>query len=79
MLSQYINAAMAHAAVDRLDDGDYYGEIPELPGVWATGPTSGACLDALREVLEEWLLIGLRHDAAIPPIDGLDLTVHRVA
>ena len=80
MLTQYITAAMGHAAIEHLaDDGHYYGEIPELPGVWATGPTPEACRTTLREVLEDWLLIGLRHNATIPPIDGYDLAVHEVA
>ncbi len=80
MLSQYIDAAMKHAATEYLtDDGMYYAEIPELPGVWATGPTIDECKATLREVLEEWLLIGLRRNATIPPIDGVDLAVHEVA
>lgn len=80
MLTKYITAAMGHAAIEHLaDDGHYYGEIPELPGVWATGPTPEACRATLREVLEDWLLIGLRHNATIPPIDGCDLAVHQVA
>jgi|tagenome__1003787_1003787.scaffolds.fasta_scaffold20090825_2 predicted RNase H-like HicB family nuclease len=80
MLTQYITAAMGHAAIEYLsDDGLYYGEIPALPGVWATGPTPEACRATLREVLEDWLLIGLRHNATIPPIDGFDLAVHGVA
>jgi predicted RNase H-like HicB family nuclease len=80
MLSQYLDAAMQHAAIEYLtDDGMYYGEIPELPGVWATGETTDACRVTLREVLEDWLLVGLRHTATIPPIDGIDLAVHKVA
>jgi predicted RNase H-like HicB family nuclease len=80
MLTRYINAAMEHATVEVLtDDRSYYGEIPELPGVWATGPTPEACRATLREVLEDWLLIGLRHNATIPPVDGVDLAIHEVA
>ena len=38
MLTEYIEAAMRHARIERLpESGQYYGEIPETPGVWATG------------------------------------------
>ena len=37
MLTTYIQAAMQHATYEWLpEDGLYYAEIPELPGVWAT-------------------------------------------
>ena len=37
MLSNYIEAAMKHAKFEWLDsDRAWYGEIPDLPGVWAT-------------------------------------------
>jgi hypothetical protein len=43
MLSKYIQAAMHRATYDILeDDRSFYGEIPELPGVYATAETCGA-------------------------------------
>lgn len=39
MLTDYINAAMALAKYELLEDGSYYGEIEALPGVWADGTT----------------------------------------
>ena len=44
MLTAYIAAAMRHAQIKQLtESGQYYGEIPETPGVWATGGTEQAC------------------------------------
>jgi predicted RNase H-like HicB family nuclease len=79
VLTAYIEAAMRHARFDYLDDDrEWYGEIPELPGVWATGATEAAARDELRSVLEDWLLVGLRLGHAIPPIDGYTLQVAMV-
>lgn len=74
MLTAYIAKALAHASFDGLDDGQWYGEIPLCPGVWATGDSQEACRKELQEVLEEWLLLKLRaNDSDIPVIDGIGL------
>ena len=40
MILAYIEKALAHAWYEIIEDRDpYYGEVPELAGVWATGPT----------------------------------------
>ncbi|WP_416672330.1 type II toxin-antitoxin system HicB family antitoxin [Egbenema bharatensis] len=60
MLSKYIQAAMYCATYEILeDDRSFYGEIPELPGVYATAETLRQCRDRLQEVLEGWILLGL--------------------
>jgi predicted RNase H-like HicB family nuclease len=80
MLTEYIKAAMAHAAIEYLsDDGVYFGSIPGLDGVWADGPTADACRTTLQEALEEWLMVSLAKQLPIPPIDGHELAVTRVA
>jgi predicted RNase H-like HicB family nuclease len=49
MLTAYIQAAMRHARYEWLpEDGLYYAEIPELPGVWATSPERDDVPAALR-------------------------------
>ena len=74
MLTTYIEAALRHAIVERLpDDGSYYAEIPGFPGVWATGQAAYECLQELREVLEDWIVLQLRKNAALPDVDGLAL------
>jgi len=76
MLTEYIKAAMRHARYEILpEDGGYYGEIPELPGVWANSDALEACREELREVLEDWIALGLAQGSPIPPIDGIAITV----
>jgi predicted RNase H-like HicB family nuclease len=80
MLTEYINAAMRHARYEILpEDGGYYGEIPELPGVWANADTLEACREELREVLEDWIALGLAQGSPIPPIDGVAITIKQPA
>jgi predicted RNase H-like HicB family nuclease len=44
MFSDYVAAAMRHATYEIINDPElYYGHIPELHGVWATGTTLAAC------------------------------------
>jgi predicted RNase H-like HicB family nuclease len=62
MFTQYLNAAMQRARFEILSDGAHYGEIPCLQGVWACGETLGACRNELQEVLECWLVLGLKID-----------------
>lgn len=74
MLTAYINAAMASAYYELLpEDKTFYGEIPGLQGVWANAETLEACRQELQEVLEDWLLVGLRLGHAIPVLDQIDL------
>ena len=61
MLTAYINAAMRNAHYELLDSGEgYIGKIPGLQGAWANADTLEACRDELREVLEEWIILGLK-------------------
>ncbi|MGI8551967.1 MAG: type II toxin-antitoxin system HicB family antitoxin [Dehalococcoidia bacterium] len=76
MLREYIEAAMRHAQYERLsDDRSFYGDIPQLPGVWANAATLKETQQELREVLEDWILLGLSRDDRLPAIDGIALTV----
>jgi predicted RNase H-like HicB family nuclease len=75
MLLQYIQAAMRKAAYKMLPDNEgFFGEIPGFPGVWANATTLEQCRDELQSVIEDWILLKLRHnDKDFPNIDGLDL------
>lgn len=75
MLIDYIQAAMGHATFKTYPDGTYFGEIPGLQGVWATGPTLEACREELQEVLEDWIKIGLYLHHTLPVVDGIDVNV----
>jgi len=80
MLTAYINAAMRSAHYDILEGGEgYIGKIPGLQGVWANADILEACRDELREVSEEWIILGLKMNHRIPVIDGLELNLEKVA
>ena len=55
MLTAYIQTAMQQAQYKILEDGSYFGEIPDFQGVWASEQTLEDCRRILQEVLEEWL------------------------
>jgi len=38
-----------------------------------------ACRDELQEVLEEWIIVGLKMGHTIPAIDGIGLEAREVA
>lgn len=72
MLIEYINAALAKAKYEIVeDDGSIYGYIPRLKGVWANATTLEACRDELKSVLEGWILVGVRFGDKLPAIDGI--------
>jgi predicted RNase H-like HicB family nuclease len=76
MLTAYINAAMRKARYEILPDGEgYFGNIEGLQGVWANGDTLEACREELQEVLEEWIIFGLKKGHYLPEIDGISLNV----
>jgi predicted RNase H-like HicB family nuclease len=67
MLIEYIEAALARAKYEIIrDDEPYYGEIPNLKGVWATGRTLEECRKRLSEVIEGWIIIRLKKGLPIP-------------
>jgi len=44
MIEEYIHKALEKAKYEIIKDKEpYYGEIKELPGVWATGKTLEEC------------------------------------
>jgi predicted RNase H-like HicB family nuclease len=79
MLTAYIASALKHAEYKRLGDGQWFGEIPLTPGVWATGQSVEETREELRSVLEDWILIGLRKGETLPVIDNIDLSIHSAA
>ncbi len=76
MFAEYIKAAMDKATYEIIDDPEpFYGEIPELRGVWATGKTLEACRDSLMSALEDWIAFRLRTGRSIPSIGGASIVV----
>ena len=79
MITDYVEAAMRHAKYETLEeDGVYYAEIPELPGVWASTNERDDLEAELREALEGWIALGLRLNHPIPEIDGVRIDVELV-
>jgi predicted RNase H-like HicB family nuclease len=69
MIVEYIEAALARANYEIIrDEEPYYGEVPELKGVWATGKTLEECRKKLAEVIEGWIIIRLKKGLPIPPL-----------
>jgi predicted RNase H-like HicB family nuclease len=74
VISEYIEEAMKYARYEIIEDEEpYYGEIPPLQGVWATGKTLEECRANLKEVLEGWLVLSLRKGLPIPAIGGVSI------
>ena len=73
MLTAYIQTAMQQARYKILEDGSYFGEIPDFQGVWANEETLEDCRRVLQEVLEEWLLLKLRDNEEVPQLKGISL------
>ena len=69
MIVEYIEAALARANYEIIrDEEPYYGEVPNLKGVWATGKTLEECRKKLAEVIEGWIIIRLKKGLPIPPL-----------
>jgi predicted RNase H-like HicB family nuclease len=79
MLLDYIRAALKHAEYKQLDDGTWFAEIPGFDGVWANAANVESCRQELEEVLGEWLLFKLKDGDPVPVVDGILLSVDRVA
>jgi predicted RNase H-like HicB family nuclease len=80
MLTAYINAALRRAHYNLLPDCEgCFGTIEGLQGVWASAETLEACREELREVLEDWIIFGLKTGYTLPEIDGVTLNTREVA
>ncbi len=79
MLTKYISAAMHRATYEILSDRTFYGEIPGFQGVYANADTLEACREELQEVLEGWIILGLRLGHPMPVVEGIELTAREEA
>jgi len=79
MLTQDIQAALRHAHYEMWpEDGTFVGTIPGFQGVWSKAKTLEECRAELQEVLEDWMLVGLRHSHTLPVVAEIDLNVRDV-
>ena len=69
MIMEYNQAALAQAKYEIIEDEEpYYGEIPGLKGVWATGKTLEECRKNLIDVIDGWIVVRLKMGLSIPPV-----------
>jgi len=70
MIVEYIQEALKRARYEIIEDKEepYYGEIPELKGVWAQGGTLEECRKNLSEVIDGWIFIRLKKGLDIPSL-----------
>ena len=69
MITEYIEAALAKATYEIIQDEEpYYGEIPGLQGVWASGKTLEECRRNLAEAIEDWVLLSVAKGLPIPAL-----------
>lgn len=73
MLIDYIQVAMKHSEFEKMEDGRWFGTIPQCAGLWADGDTREHCREELQSTLEDWILIKVRFGDAMPVIDGMDI------
>lgn len=69
MITEYIEAALARATYEIIQDEEpYYGEVPDLQGVWASGKTLEECRSNLAETIEDWVLLSVARGMPIPAL-----------
>jgi predicted RNase H-like HicB family nuclease len=60
MIIEYIQTALEQARYEIIEDEEpYYGEVDDLPGVWATATTLEGCRRNLAAAIEDWLLFSI--------------------
>ena len=76
MLTEYIDEALRRARYELIEDKktSYYGEVSDLPGVWACGETLEGCRRELKEVIEGWILVSVKRSLDIPRLGSAEIT-----
>ena len=71
MVLEYIQKALDRAHYEIIDDKDpFYGEVPGLDGVWASGKSLESCRQGLARAIEDWVLFSVAKGLPIPALDG---------
>ena len=74
MLIEYVEEALKRASYSIIEDDEpYYGEIKDLPGVWATGTTLEECRENLKETVESWILVSIKNNMTIPKLGKYEI------
>jgi predicted RNase H-like HicB family nuclease len=76
MLLQYIQVALEGAHYEIIEDEEpFYGEVPPLAGVWATGKTLEECRRNLAEAIEDWVLFSIAKGLPTPALGQVAIHV----
>jgi predicted RNase H-like HicB family nuclease len=76
MICAYIDAAMQRARYELIQDEEpFYGEVPELQGVWATGKTLEKCREHLAEAVEDWVLFSIANGLPVAPLGEVAIRI----
>ena len=71
MIVEYLNAALERANYEIIDDEEpFYGDIPGIDGVWATGKTLEGCRRNLAQAFEDWVLFSIYRGVLGPLLAG---------
>ena len=73
LLAEYIEIAMENVVITLLCDGTYFAEIPGFQGAWANADSPEECRQEMNEVLEDWILLGIKLGHEIPVVGSIDL------
>ena len=60
ILTGYIDGALSHAEYDKLEDGTFFGRVPECKGVVAFGKSLRECEEELQSTLEDWIFFRVK-------------------
>lgn len=76
MLLDYLTAALESAHYELIEDDEpFYGSVPSLEGVWATGASLEECRKNLSSAIEDWVLFSVRMGAPLPTVSGVSLAI----
>lgn len=76
MVLQYIEAALERAHYEIIEDSEpFYGEVPSLAGIWATGKTLEECRRNLADAIEDWVLFSIAKGLPIPALGKVSIHV----
>ena len=75
MIREYVEAALRAARYEKVEDGTFCAEVPELRGVLAIGETLEECRHQLGEVVEEWVLVRVARGLEVPAMGAVEVKV----
>lgn len=77
IVEDYINAAMAIALYEEVDEDGIAATVPGFTGVIAITDDKESCAAELSARLEEWIQLALEQAYPLPVLNGIDLNSER--